>query len=446
MSQKSTHSHSVSATHVSRSSVFTVVPALSLVTVCLLGACEVSIRIGGKGPGAADGGFGGNDGGPGGDPGIPVGASGGSPFISDGGAGGQPGSTDGPTRPIGPPPLHAPLTSASKVDLLFLIDDSNSMAPLQAKLRARMPDFMNVLKNAPGGMPDVHVAVVSSSLGAGIFGNVTGCLPNTAGSLDGKFQHKAGCGLHPGQTFLKSTGGATPMNNFDGDIADVFSCIADLGQNGCGFEHQLESVRLALQWAQTSVGENGGFLRPDALLAVVFLTNEDDCSVFGDSRLFDPNEQSVGDRLGGLQSYRCNEFGHICDQEMPHTGPSTPMTMTNCRSREDGMLIQTNGFIEFLYSLKPGAPQNVFLALIAGPTAPYVVQSRQFTLGNGGTEVQPTVAHSCTGGVAASEYADPAVRLGEVAEAFSPNSIVASICADDFASTLTDIAEQMVGQ
>lgn len=425
MSQPTRHLRALSAT---------------LVTMALFAACEVSIRVGGKGPlGAHDSGADAEaspDGGLGGEPGLP-----------DGGTGGWPGMLDGPpTRPNGPPPLHAPLTSASKVDLLFLIDDSMSMAPLQAKLRARMPEFMNVLKAAPGGMPDVHVAVVSSSLGAGVYGNVTGCLPGTVGNLDGTFQHKTGCGLHAGQAFLKSTGGANPGNNFDGDIAAVFSCIADLGQTGCGFEHQLESVRLALQRSQAPGDQNAGFLRPDALLAVVFLTNEDDCSVPADSMLFDPNQQSVADARGGLQSYRCNEFGHICDQPMPHMGPSSPLTLTNCRSREDGKLIQINGFIDYLYSLKPGAPQNIFVALIAGPTAPYVVESRTFMLGNGGSEVQPVISHSCTGSAAGTEYADPAVRLSEVAAAFAPNSLVTSICADDFSGTMTDIAHKMVGQ
>ena len=358
---------------------------------------------------------------------------------------GADGSPDG-FRPGGSVPLHDPLTAASKLDLLFLIDDSNSMAPLQAKLRARMPEFMTVLKNAPGGMPDLQVAVVSSSLGAGIFGNVTGCAPGGPGNLEGAFQHKAGCGLHGGETFLKTSGGANPMNNFDGDIASVFSCIADLGQMGCGFESQLESVRLALQKATVPGDPNYGFLRPDALLAVVFLTNEDDCSVAQNSMLFDPNQQSTSDPLGGLQSYRCTEFGHLCDQGLPHAAPMSPITLTNCQSREDGRLVRINDFINFLYSVKPMRPQDLFVAVIGGPTAPYVVKSQTVPLASGVSEMQPVLAHSCTSGAAGTEYADPAVRLNQVAQAFVPNSVFASICADDFSATVTNIAQQMVGR
>ena len=61
------------------------------------------------------------------------------------------------------------------LDILFMVDNSNSMAPLQTKMTAQLPTFMNRLKAIPGGQPNLHVAVVSSSLGAGAFGNVSGC-------------------------------------------------------------------------------------------------------------------------------------------------------------------------------------------------------------------------------------------------------------------------------
>jgi hypothetical protein len=444
----------------------TSVTVLSLVGALVLGACEITLKVGTKGhpdggmsgtgggvPGGPDGGFpdGGGIGGTGG--GFPdgggLGGTGGA--FPDGGrdvtGGAGPDGGAGGTGGVSmvPPPRHAALTSASKVDLLFLIDDSASMAPLQAKLRQRMGDFMGVLQMLPGGMPDLHVAVVSSSLGAGVYGNVTGCFPGTAGNLDGNFQHKSGCGLPAGQTFLRTTGGAAPMTNFTGDIATVFSCIADLGQGGCGFEHQFDAVRLALQKAEVPGTENYGFLRPDAMLSVVFLTNEDDCSVPADSMLFDPNQQSTSEPLGGLQSYRCSEFGHRCDQPMPHAAPGMPVAMTGCHSAEDGKLVTVQGVIDFLYSLKPGAPQNVFVALIAGPTAPYVIKPQQFMIGNGGIETQPQVVHSCTSGTAGTEYADPAIRLNQLAAAFAPNSVVSSICADDFSTTMTTIAQTMAG-
>src|SRR5580704_10582205 len=54
-----------------------------------------------------------------------------------------------------------------KIDLLFMVDNSSSMLTLQTKMAAQFPVFTNVLKGLPGGLPDVHIAVISSSMGAG---------------------------------------------------------------------------------------------------------------------------------------------------------------------------------------------------------------------------------------------------------------------------------------
>ena len=94
------------------------------------------------------------------------------------------------------------------------------MEPLQTKMAQRLPDFMNVLKQVEGGLPNLHVAVISTSLGAGKY-------PDCAND-SGTFQHRADCtALHAGSTFISSVADAhSPngrANNFDGDIADVFS-------------------------------------------------------------------------------------------------------------------------------------------------------------------------------------------------------------------------------
>jgi hypothetical protein len=346
------------------------------------------------------------------------------------------------------PNRHPAFTSASKLDLLFMIDDSSSMAPLQEKLRTHLPDFMNVLKSLPGGLPDLHVAVVSSSLGAGKFGDVPGCGPQSAGNLSGSFQHSAACTqLMPGNSFLVSAkdGLGGRVENFTGgDLTAVLSCIANLGQSGCGFEHQFESTRLALQRSLIAGDENAGFLRSDAYLGIVMLTDEDDCSVPADSDLFDPSMQTLADPYGGLQSYRCNEFGHKCDQRLPHTVAGLPMTLTGCASKEDGRLIRVSEFVDFLFNLKT-SPEKIFVAAIAGPATPYTVSSYSFMLGNGATEAQPRIEHSCTSGAAGTEYADPGVRIQQLTQAFGPNSFFASICDADLKNTMVSLAQRMVG-
>src|SRR5437763_1248969 len=83
-----------------------------------------------------------------------------------------------------------------------------------------------------------HVAVVSSDLGAGD-GTVPTC--NATGGDGGKFQYAArgvctSTGLNAGATFISYVSG---VQNYTGNLADVFTCIADIGDNGCVFEQPL---------------------------------------------------------------------------------------------------------------------------------------------------------------------------------------------------------------
>jgi len=56
----------------------------------------------------------------------------------------------------------------NKADILFLIDNSNSMEPKQESLKLYFPNFIQPLKDLPT-KPDLHLGVVTSDLGAGQF-------------------------------------------------------------------------------------------------------------------------------------------------------------------------------------------------------------------------------------------------------------------------------------
>ena len=346
------------------------------------------------------------------------------------------------------------------LDILFMIDNSNSMKLLQTKMIAQFPAFMNKLKNLPTGQPNLHVAVITSSLGAGMFSNVRGCEENSvSGNQGGKFQHPSSCTALPaGQTYLSSikgpNGGALVTNFGDNDIADVFSCIANVGDAGCGFEHQFGSTMVALQKASTANDpDNGGFLRPGAYLAIVMLTNEDDCSAPPRSRLFDPSSEALGDQLGGLTSYRCNEYGHLCGPNHAppqHLPPAAGMIVgpLDCTSAEgvspsppadaDHQLITVKSFVEFLKALKPDEPNKILVAAIAGPPTPYnIVQTTTRFADDRPPEVQPLIAHSCV--QASGEYGDPSVRIVDWLAAFGGH--LYPICANDFSIAMNAIGD-----
>src|SRR5262245_27261598 len=58
-----------------------------------------------------------------------------------------------------------PIKQNRNVDLLFVIDNSGSMADKQQNLRDNFPNFINVLNTIQGGLPDVHIGVVTSDMG-----------------------------------------------------------------------------------------------------------------------------------------------------------------------------------------------------------------------------------------------------------------------------------------
>jgi hypothetical protein len=333
-----------------------------------------------------------------------------------------------------------PLTDKRKVDILFVVDNSPSMRPLQEKLSLAFPAFVDILQALPHGLPDVHVGVVSSDLGAGPTAPVQQC---RVGGDQGQLQNqprRQPCPmvLNAGDHFLAA---AANVQNFTGDLASAFSCIALLGDQGCGFEHQFASMLRALE-AATLPATNRQFLRDDALLAIVMLTNEDDCSAPPDSGLFDPSSQLVSDPLGPLASYRCNEFGHLCGGQPPPrsvpAGQSEVDLGQSCTSAEDGRLLRVADVIARTKALKKD-PSQIVVAAIAGPVTPYIVKVTPGTTANGVTESQPVIAHSCV--AADSSYADPAVRIRQWTGAFGAKGLFLPICADSLAQPLQQIAD-----
>jgi hypothetical protein len=330
------------------------------------------------------------------------------------------------------------------------------------------------------GLPDLHVAVISSSFGAGAWSNVNQCGPGShPGDDRGYFQQGpggAGMGscsmLHAGATYL-ATGDGTSAASFDGDIRDAFKCIALLGDRGCGFESQFESTYYALTYASQPYGtgagqntQNGGFLRDDALLAIVMVTNEDDCSVASDSLLLNPAVNSVMDPtgLGALGSYRCNEFGHLCDgQPPPHQPPPAGgVVLNNCVSAEqdgktDDQVTDPSGrpdptrghlwptvreFSDHVRAFKSN-PDDIVVAAIAGPVAPYTVVPQINNAAMG--ETDPAIDHSCLlmSGTGDLEYADPAVRIKQWVDTFGANGVFYPICADTLNKAMVGIADKL---
>ena len=171
----------------------------------------------------------------------------------------------------------APAQVCSKMDILFVIDDSGSMGEEQANLSQNFPQFIEVLDTymADSGILDYRVAVTTTGRDVEYVLDPNQDLPFPSpipfpvipSSEDGD------------NGVMRQECGMTRrwLERDDGDVANTFACVANVGTGGPALEMPLYATQLALG-DRMSDGTNAGFLREDALLGVVILTDEDDCS------------------------------------------------------------------------------------------------------------------------------------------------------------------------
>ena len=229
-------------------------------------------------------------------------------------AGGYAGAAD---EPVGP------LPESTKVDMLFMIDNSASMADKQGILAQAIPEFVSrlvdplcVATDGAQGVPaangdcpvnthrefraltDIHIGIISSSLGGHGAGSAGDGSRPEAHNMDMAHLLTRGAAAVPPLGFLNWDGNARTT----GLTENFTAMVRGMGQHGCGYEAQLESIyrflvdpepyvhsersrpasaRLA---AQTGIDtelltQRKAFLRPDSIVVVVEVTDENDCSV-----------------------------------------------------------------------------------------------------------------------------------------------------------------------
>jgi hypothetical protein len=176
------------------------------------------------------------------------------------------------------------------IDLLFVVDDSGSMAEEQTNLGNNFPSFIGVLEEyLTPNMTQVEyrVGVTTTGVTRAFTQQIPMFppLPMTSTGPDGELQ----------------TGGALPdcglgddpwIDGPGGEInASLFSCIAAQGTMGSGTEMPFAALHQALLEdpdnpigvpAQSAEGmPNAGFYRKEenSLLVIVIITDEDDCSI-----------------------------------------------------------------------------------------------------------------------------------------------------------------------
>ena len=214
------------------------------------------------------------------------------------------------------------------LDLLFMVDNSPSMKPKQDKMKAQFPKLIDALRDpVDNTLPDLRIAILDSDLGAG---QSSQCGASGQYGDRGMFQMRdaSACGANPAAQWLEYT--KNQPVNFTGDVSQVFGCLAEnVGVAGCGFEHQLG----ALEWA-FYLGENKtqlDFLRSEAYLGIVLLTDEDDCTASPDTKMFANYVRTEA------WSLRCATRAHRCDGaqlDFPATA-AVAVPYGSCHARTD---------------------------------------------------------------------------------------------------------------
>lgn len=161
-----------------------------------------------------------------------------------------------------------------KVDVLWVVDTSSSMAHHQENIGQQIHSFVDVLRQK--GM-DFRMAVTTMDMSSG----------GEKGSFIGE---------------------PKVLLNSNPNLIPLFRQAIMAGEEGSSFERGFESMKEALSDEKLN-GVNSGFLRNDAMLAVVFISNEDDGSAGSAADYADILTQLKPDTQYGGRSWLVNFIG-----------------------------------------------------------------------------------------------------------------------------------------
>jgi hypothetical protein len=393
-----------------------------------------------------------------------------------------------------PSPSAISLFASREVDILFVIDNSESMGRAQGRLAAAMPALLDVLED-PDYPINYRVAVTTTDMGNPACGDtspesgalqIASCRSRLGEfALDGEPAIDAvaiGCTdvcsvdsieTTPTTTSFDATPRSRPwIENIEGrsnlapgiNPRDALPCIVPQGIAGCGFESPLEAMYRAIERAGDPVDPQHGFLRASATFAVVVMTDEVDCS-------YNPEFESVflAEIDGGTSpvfwsdpeaaaptSAVCWNAGILCEGDgMPYDGcrPSNKNTAGfEDIPSPDAVLHPVGRYIDALNDVEQMQilSRKHVVAFIDGVPPDYDGELVYAVSTDEADQIEYGIGPGCTfdddGEPSTPELAArPPVREVELAERFAAGgeTHLHSICQADFSATLASIAESI---
>lgn len=224
-----------------------------------------------------------------------------------------------------------------KVDILWLVDNSPKMYDAQASLAEHFDMFISDLARADPPV-DYQLGVVTTD----------------AVTEGGRMRELVG---HPGSRFIACNAPDVDDECNVGSAAEaenVFRDTVQVGVDGTPIERGLLSVQLALSEPMRS-GVNAGFLRDDAALYIIAISEEDDssCHPF----FVDPGTEEL--LPSGAYDYQACNF---------HPGCS-------CLEGDAQRFGSVEYFVRFFYGLKGYGNEDMvtFASIVAGDEGPIVL-------------------------------------------------------------------------
>jgi len=381
-----------------------------------------------------------------------------------------------------------PISVNRDVDILFVIDNSRSMALEQRTLAKNFGPLIERLTEADANF---RIAITTTDVGGppsgGILCNspdsgnykLTSCRTRAEDFTDslGEEYFDVACTdycdhdeieILPTATFMDPVPSPRPwIESINGvtnlpegiDPIEAFQCFAPQGVTGCGFESPLEAMRLSLLQAGEEVSEEFGFLRPGAILAVIFVTDEADCSARF-AAIPDPWDHVNGSRAlwseanaaaGKLTSEVCWFAGVECEQSPDGSQECWAVDKaadgSEATDEEDAVLYPLSRYTDLLTRLeeekqKINPDQELLVAVLTGVPTDY--SGGRIHYGEG-IDQDFLLNHGTGAGCESGNgKAAPPVRLAELADGFKGEEDevnLFSVCKDDYSGAMSSIAE-----
>ncbi len=322
---------------------------------------------------------------------------------------------------------------AQKVDILFVVDNSRSMVGEQTAIAQSFQVFTDIL-DEKFGEGKYQIAVITTGMESADCKqcppddpNYYSCVNETG--ENGRFQDRLGHNI--GSIDMPEFEFTTDSSCKIMDSSNIDRCFYDrtkdqgvifTGVNGCGYERGLAPIRVALSEPLIStynVTTTSTFLRDDAILAVVVISDEEDCGEVGD----------VTEGISGIK-------GKVCYYAANGEGPDGSFS-----DPKEGRLYKlepVRNYYDFLMGLKDNRDGYVKFATIAGMEDEQNPSATKINFESNDPNAQPVPSCTTPNCSNQSGYCNayPGTRYIALANLFGDNGFIGTICQDDFSDVL----------